>query len=135
MSRKRKSIVDLNRTSEAFTLFMEMTISPVADARGETVEFEIGGYSHIVDDEDLLRRLRHIRETLTNPEEIRRSHHRGMDFREVYINTFFERDEDEVGESFLVVIDRRPTPVFWTCILPTQSYLRNVKRGRLLWSP
>lgn len=135
MGGKRKSVVARNKVSEAFEFYSKLITSRLTDVRGEEVTFDFGSYAHILDDEDLLERINYIPETLTNPEEIRRSHHREMAFREVYVNTIYEDEADVVGESFLVVVDRRPYLAFWTCILPTVSYLKNVQRGELLWSP
>ncbi len=135
MASKRKSFVVLNRVSEAFELYNALTERPFAEVRGERVIFDLGSYAHICEDEELLIRIKHITETLVNPDEIRRSHHRERPFREVYVNTFYTEEKDTVGEPFLVVLDRRPVLRFWTCILPTPGYLRAVRRGKLIWKP
>lgn len=132
---KRKSLVHLNAVADALSLYQSQLMPIVEDVRGQRIEFDLGSCVHVVDDEELLARILHIHETLANPEEVRRSHHRSTPYREVYINTFYESQEDEIGEPFLVVIDRRPWPMFWACILPEENYLENVKEGDLLWKP
>ena len=69
--RKRKSIVPLNSVDEAFEKYCEL-MPDITDVRGERVNFDLGSYTHLLDDEDRLRRIGWIRETLGNPEEIRR---------------------------------------------------------------
>jgi hypothetical protein len=103
---QRKSLVRLNAVADALSLYQTHLMPFVEDVRQQRIEFDLGSYVHIVDDEELLARIMHVLETLVNPEEVRRSHHRSAPYREVYINTFYESDEDETSEPFLVVIDR-----------------------------
>jgi len=107
----------------------------VIDIRGKTIEFDPGSYTHIVDNKQILRRIYHIKQTIINPDEIRLAHHKNMKFREVYVSKFFVDQNDVDGEDFIVVVDRRISNRFWTAILPTPSYLKNVKKGKLVWSP
>lgn len=132
--RKRKSIVPLNSIDEAFEKYSEL-MPDITDVRGERVNFDLGSYTHLLDDEDRLRRIGWIRETLGNPEEIRRDFVKEFPFREIYINTVHESEEDRIGESFLVVVDRRVALHFWTAFTPIDRYLQRVKRGKLLWRP
>ena len=132
--RKRKSIVPLNLVEEAFEKYSEF-MPAITDVRGERVNFDLGSYTHLLDDEDRLRRIGWIRETLENPEEIRRDFVKEFPFREIYLNTVYESEEDRMGEPFLVVVDRRVTLNFWTAFTPSERYLQRVKRGKLLWRP
>ena len=88
-----------------------------------------------MDDKQILKRIYHIKQNLINPDEIRLSHHKKMNFREVYMSKFFEDQNDMEGEDFIVVIDRRISNRFWTAFLPKPSYLINVKKGKLIWAP
>lgn len=107
----------------------------ITDVRKEGIDFDLGSYTHLLDDEDRLRRIGWIRETLENPEEIRRDFVKEFPFREIYLNTVYESEEDRLGEPFLVVVDRRVTLHFWTAFTPSERYLQKVRRGKLLWRP
>ena len=91
---KHRRIVSLNRVDESLALFNQMLVPFVIDVRGEEVYFDLGDYVHLLDDEERLQRIRWIRETLVNPEEIRRSHLKSKPFREVYIATIYESEDD-----------------------------------------
>ncbi len=132
--KKRKSIVSLNSFEEAFEKYSEF-MPAITDVREEKINFDLGSYTHLLDDEDRLRRIGWIRETLENPEEIRRDFVKEFPFREIYLNTVYESEEDRLGEPFLVIIDRRVTLHFWTAFAPSERYLQRVKRGKLLWRP
>jgi hypothetical protein len=132
--RKRKSIVPFNLVEEAFEKHSEF-MPAITDVRGERVNFDLGSYTHLPDDEDRLRRIGWIRETLENPEEIRRDFVKEFPFREIYLNTVYESEKDRMGEPFLVAVDRRVTLNFWTAFTPSEGYLQRVKRGKLLWRP
>jgi len=54
--RKRKSIVPLNSVEEAFEKYSEL-MPAITDVRGERVNFDLGSYTHLLDDEDRLRRI------------------------------------------------------------------------------
>ncbi|HID61325.1 MAG TPA: hypothetical protein EYP49_01060 [Anaerolineae bacterium] len=111
--RKRKSVVSLNSVEEAFEKYSEL-MPAITDVRGGRVNFDLGSYTHLIDDEDRLRRIGWIRETLENPEEIRRDFVKEFPFREIYLNTVYESEEDCTGEPFLVGVDRRVALHFWT---------------------
>ena len=130
----RRSIVPLNTASEAFDLFNRLLVPFVIDARGEKVYFDIGDYVHLMDDEERVARIRWIAETIINPMEIRRGHLKRKPFREVYIAMIFESDEAIEGEHFIVGVDRKYGRLdFRTAMVPEPSYLRNIKKGELLW--
>jgi hypothetical protein len=129
-----KSIVPLNDLNEAFDLFNQLLVPAVIDVKGEEVRFDIGDYVHIMGDEERLRRIRWIKETLTNPIEIRRSHLKSAPFREVYINVIHRDEYDELGEPFIVGVDRRAGILdFRTAFVPRPRYLENAKRAKLIW--
>lgn len=133
----RKSIVSLNPLTDAFTIFVDELTPGVHDIRGEWVSIDIGDYAHaILGDEDKETRIRWIRETLQNPQEIRASHLRSKPDRENYINRIYEDDQDTIGIPFVVGVRRRPGKLdFRTAIIPTDAYLRNLRKGKLLWRP
>ena len=131
---KHRRIVSLNRVDESLALFNQMLIPFVIDVRGEEVYFDLGDYVHLLDDEERLQRIRWIRETLVNPEEIRRSHLKSKPFREVYIATIYESEDDLTGEPFVVGVDRKLGRLdFRTALVPEASYLKQLRKGRLLW--
>jgi len=130
----QRSIVPLNTVAEAFELFNRLLIPFVVDVRGERVYFDIGDYVHLMDDEERLKRIAWIAETIANPAEIRRGHLKSKPFREVYIATICESDEDIEGESFIVGVDRKYGRLdFRTAMVPDPGYLKNVRKGELLW--
>ena len=130
----KRSVVPLNTASEAFELFNRLLVPFVTDARGEKVYFDIGDYVHLMDDEERLERIRWIAETIVNPMEIRRGHLKSKPFREVYIAMIYESDEAAEGEPFIVGVDRKYGRLdFRTAMVPEPSYLRNIKKGELLW--
>jgi hypothetical protein len=130
----RRSVVPLNAASEAFDLFNRLLVPFVIDARGEKVYFDIGDYVHLMDDEERIARIRWIAETLINPMEIRRGHLKSKPFREVYMAMILESDEAIEGEHFIVGVDRKYGRLdFRTAMVPELSYLRNIKKGELLW--
>lgn len=130
----KRSVVPLNRTSEAFELFNRLLVPFIIDARDEKVHFDIGDYVHLMDDEERLERIRWIAETIVNPTEIRRGHLKSKPFREVYIAMIYESNEAAEGEPFIVGVDRKYGRLdFRTAMVPELSYLRNVKEGELLW--
>ena len=134
MSQAQRRIVPLNRTEEALALFSQLLVPFVVDVRGEHISFDLGDYVHLMDDEERCRRVRWIRETLTHPDEIRRSHRTSKPFREVYVARLFESEDDRVGEYFLIGVDRRFGRLdFRTAFVPEPSYLQQVREGRLLW--
>jgi len=131
---KRRRIVSLNRVDESLALFNQMLIPFVIDVRGEGVYFDLGDYVHLLDDEERLQRIRWIRETLVNPEEIRRSHLKSKPFREVYMATIYESEDDLTGEPFVVGVDRKFGRLdFRTALVPEAAYLRQLRKGQLLW--
>jgi hypothetical protein len=130
----KRSVVSLNRASEAFELFNRLLVPFVIDARGEKVYFDIGDYVHLMGDEERLERIRWIAEAIVNPLEIRRGHLKSKPFREVYIAMIYESDEATEGEPFIVGVDRKYGRLdFRTAMVPESSYLRNIKKGELLW--
>jgi len=130
----KRSIVPRNTTTEAFELFNHLLVPFVSDARGEKVYFDIGDYVHLLDDEERLERIRWIAEAIVNPIEIRRGHLKSKPFREVYIAMIYESDEAVGEEPFIVAVDRKYGRLdFRTAMVPEPSYLRNVKKGELLW--
>ncbi|MFQ6058981.1 MAG: hypothetical protein ACE5MB_08920 [Anaerolineae bacterium] len=131
---KQRSIAPLNRASEAFDLFKALLVPFIVDVRGEKVYFDIGDYVHLMDDEERVTRIRWIAETIVNPEEIRKGHVRSKPFREVYLNTVYESAQDIEGTPFIVGVDRRYGRLdFRTALVPTPTYLENIKKGGLLW--
>lgn len=89
---------------------------------------------HIIDDEERLTRVRWIREALINPDEIRKGHLKSKPFREVYIATIYEDEQDVEGEAFIVGVDRRYGRLdFRTAMVSDPHYLKNVKKGKLIW--
>ncbi len=134
MSQSQRRIVPLNSIDEALALFNQLLVPFIIDVRGEQVYFDIGDYVHLMDDEERLRRVRWIQETLTHPDEIRRSHLKSKPFREVYLAQIFESEHDLAGEHFLVGVDRRLGRLdFRTAFVPKPSYLKQTKEGRQLW--
>jgi hypothetical protein len=130
----KRSIVSLNTASEAFDLFNHLLVPFVIDARGERVYFDIGDYVHLMDDEERVERIRWIAETIVNPMEIRRGPLKSKPFREIYIAAIYESDEAIEGEPFIVGVDRKYGRLdFRTAMVPEPSYLRNIKKGELLW--
>lgn len=133
MGHQRRT-VPLNNVDEALTLFNQLLVPFVTDVRGEQVFFDIGDYVHLIDDEERLCRIRRIQATLTDPDEIRRSHLKSKPFREVYLAHIFESEDDLAGEHFLVGVDRRLGRLdFRTAFVPEPFYLKRVTRGRRLW--
>ncbi|MBI4532022.1 MAG: hypothetical protein HY709_10950, partial [Candidatus Latescibacteria bacterium] len=134
MSQGQQRIVPLNHIEEAVILFTRLLVPVVIDVRGEPVFFDMGDYVHVMDDSERLRRIRWIRETLTHPDEIRRSHLASKPFRELYVARIWESEDDQTGETFLVGVDRRFGRLdFRTAFVPMPSYLRQVREGRQLW--
>lgn len=129
-----KNFRTFNFLEESLELYKQL-MPFVIDIRGKKIEFDLGSYTHIVDDKQILKRIYHIKQTIINPDEIRLSHHKKMNFREAYISKFFIDQNDVEGEEFIVVVDRRISNRFWTAFLPTPSYLINVKKGKLIWAP
>lgn len=123
-----------NSLEESLKLYKQL-MPFIIDIRGKKIEFDPGSYTHIVDDKQILKRIYHIKQTLINPDEIRLSHHKKMNFREVYMSKFFVDQNDMAGENFIVVVDKRILNRFWTAFLPTPPYLINVKKGKLIWAP
>jgi hypothetical protein len=134
---KRKSVVALNPSADALTIFVNELTPGIQDIRGEFVRIDIGDYAHaILGDEDKETRIRWIRETLQNPQEIRASHLPSKPDRENYINTIYESDQDAMGTSFVVGVRRQLGKLdFRTAVIPTEAYLRNLRNGKLLWRP
>jgi len=129
-----KNFRTFNFLEESLELYKQL-MPFVIDIRGKKIEFDLGSYTHIVDDKQILKRIYHIKQTIINPDEIRLSHHKKMNFREAYISKFFIDQNDVEGEEFIVVVDRRISNRFWTAFFPTPSYLINVKKGKLIWAP
>ncbi|MFQ6014492.1 MAG: PBECR2 nuclease fold domain-containing protein [Anaerolineae bacterium] len=131
---KKKSVISLNRVSEAFDLFRDLLTPSIEDCRDERVYVDIGDYVHLMNDKERLTRIRWIAETITNPEEVRKGHLRTKPFREVYINTVYESEEVTIGKPFIVGVDRKYGRLdFRTAMVPTPAYLSKVKKGALLW--
>lgn len=129
-----KRIVSLNTSDEAFDLFQQLLVPVVVDVREEAVRFDIGDYVHLMDDEERVRRIRWIRETLVNPLEIRRSYLKSEPFGEVYINTIYEDEDDLQGRPFVVGVERRAGVLdFRTAFVPNLRYLEKVNKGKLIW--
>jgi hypothetical protein len=136
---KKKSIVPLNEARDSFNLFQDQLVPTITDARGETVEVDLGDYLHgILDHPEMPERVNWIIETLRNPAEIRRHWDRRLRHREVYVNTIYVSENDPDGELHLIIIERRPGRLrFWTTFVPwdREKYERLVRRGELLWKP
>ena len=129
-----KRIVPLNSIEDAFDLFMALLIPSVIDVRGEEVSFDVGDYVHIMDEEQRLERIRWIKETLVNPEEIRKGHLKETPFREVYVSTIYRSKDDLQGQPFIVGVNRRYGGLdFRTAFVPKPGYLEQVQKGRVLW--
>lgn len=137
---KRKSIINHNSIGQAFTIFKDDLCPYIYEVRGKRVEIDFGDYDHIQrgsDGETRLKRIRYIRETLCNPEEIRKSissGRRGRVLTEVYVNTIFSSESDKEGEPCLVIVEPRETYLrFKTFFIPDEKYSENVKRGEKIW--
>jgi hypothetical protein len=128
---KRRSVIPLNPVQEAFVRYGEL-MPFVTDVRGERVVFDLGSYAHLIRKEGRERYIAWIRETLENPEEIRRDFNPRHPEREVYINTLYESEDGE-GHKFIVVVSRQVELVFWTAFKPDDWYMKKVSTGRLLW--
>lgn len=132
-----KSIVPLNDPQDALDIFKQELMPAVQDVRGELVEVDLGDYLHaIARHETMLSRVRWVQETLTNPESVYRHPH--VPAREVYVNTVFEDETDDIGALHLVIVERRlRTLKFWTSFVPDypDEYLEMVEEGDLLWQP
>lgn len=133
---KRKSIVPLTEPSEARQIFDAELGTGVTDVRGEPVRCDIGDFAHItLDHEEMPRRMRWIRETLTNPEAIYR-HYSGklQRYSEIYVNAIFESAEDEEGTPHVVMVDRQIGFLrLRTSFVPRGDYLESIEEGDLLW--
>jgi len=136
---KRKSIVPLNEARDSFNLFQDQLVPTITDARGETVEVDLGDYLHgILDHPEMPERVNWIIEMLRNPAEIRRHWDRRLRYREVYVNTIYASEDDPDGELHLIIVERRPGRLhFWTTFVPRdrEKYERLVRKGELLWKP
>ncbi len=132
-----RSIISLNDPQVSFELFKEKLVPSIADARGEKVNVDLGDYLHgILDHPEMPNRINWIVETLQSPEEIRRHWDRRLPYREVYVKTIYQSEEDFEGEMHIVVVDRRWGKLrFWTTFIPKdpQKYSRLVRKGKLLW--
>jgi len=128
---KRRKLIPLNDLDEAFGLYADL-MPAVTDVRGEDVFFDWGSYAHFTRRRERGRFVNWIRETITNPEEIRKDFDHRHPNHEVYVNTFYEA-EDAPGRSFVVIVKRTITLHFWTAFDPGESYLAKVKEGELLW--
>lgn len=133
----QKSAVPLNDPRGSFDLFNEKLVPTIVDARGEKVEFDLGDYLHgVLDHPEMPSRINWVVETLQNPEEIRRHWDKRLPYREVYVNTICQSEEDIEGEMHIVVIDRRWGKLrFWTTFVPKdpERYSKLVRKGKLLW--
>ncbi|GEM_PF-1454805 len=128
-------VVPLNHPAEAMGLFQQLLVPFIVEVRGERVYCDMGDYMHLMGDREREVRIRWIYETLVNPQEIRRSHLKSKPFREVYIAFLREEERSEEVTPFVVGVDRRYGRLdFRTAFVPTPAYLRNLRRGRLLWS-
>lgn len=105
----------------------------VTDVRGEEVAFDLGSYAHFTRREGRERYVVWIRETLENPDEIRRDFDRRHPERELYIKRL-RSDEVADEETFIVVVTRRVGLHFWTAFPAEAWYVSKVERGKLLWS-
>lgn len=130
---KRRSIVPLNREADAFALFTQL-MPAITDVRGERIEFDVGSFAHLAGDEERLERIGWIAETLTNPLEIRQDYDRRFPFREIYVNIVFQSEDDQEGEYFVVIVDRRISVNFWTAFVCGPRCQVQVQKGKLLWS-
>ncbi|MBC8263258.1 MAG: hypothetical protein H8E47_03935 [Anaerolineales bacterium] len=133
----QKNIVPLNDPRGSFDLFEEKLVPTVVDARGGRVEVDLGDYLHgVLDHPEMPSRINWIVETLQNPAEIRRHWDKRLPFREVYVNTIYQSEEDLEGEMHIVVVDRKWGRLrFWTTFVPKdrERYSKLVRRGKLLW--
>jgi len=141
-----KSIVALNSEAEAFEIFKQELSKGVFEVRGANVSFDFGDSSYLQKKTDggvRLRRIRHIKETLCNPEEIRESvseSRKDKSVTEVYINNCFADDNDPEGEACKVVVEPmldfktfQKAYKFKTFYLPNEETLIKNKRGKKLW--
>ncbi|MFQ5341167.1 MAG: PBECR2 nuclease fold domain-containing protein [Anaerolineae bacterium] len=126
-----RRFVPQNTEAEAFELFSELLMPSIQDVRGESILFDLGGFTHLQRRPDRLVYIRWIRETLQNPAEIRQDRER--DHREIYVAAILETEASEFGTPFVVVVDRRIQLTFWTAFSPTASYLSKIRNGKLLW--
>jgi hypothetical protein len=133
----RKSTVPLNDPRGSFDLFNEKLVPAIVDARSEKVEVDLGDYLHgVLDHPEMPSRINWIVETLQNPEEIRRHWDKRLPYREVYVNTIYQSEEDIEGEMHIVVVDRRWDRLrFWTTFVTKDParYSKLVGKGELLW--
>ena len=129
---KRPGIVALNPASEAFARYCEL-MPAVTDVRGEEVAFDLGGYAHFTRREGRERYVVWVRETLENPDEIRRDFDRRHPERELYVRRL-RSDEAADEETFIVVVTRRVGLHFWTAFPAEAWYVSKVEQGKLLWS-
>lgn len=134
LPKKQRSIVVLNSVEEALDKYRALVPS-VTDVRREEVQFDLGSYAHLLRYEGRIQHMDWIKETLLNPEEIRRNFDRRFSFREIYVNRIYESPDDPQGKPFIVIVDRRVTLSFWTAFIPDESYLRKVQQGKVLWQP
>ena len=116
---KRPGIVALNPASEAFARYYEL-MPAVTDVRGEEVAFDLGSYAHFTRREGREQYVVWIRETLENPDEIRRDFDRRHPERELYLRRL-RSDEVADEETFIVWL-----PVGSACI---SGQLSQPKRG------
>jgi hypothetical protein len=143
---KSKSIVALNSEADAFEVFKQEISKGLLEVRGLKVSFDFGDFSCLQKKTDggmRLKRLRYIRETLCNPEEIRESvseSRKAKSSTEVYINTCFKDGNDTQGEACKVVIEPttdfrtfQKTYKFKTFYLPNEETLIKNKQGKKLW--
>lgn len=130
---KSKSVVPLNRREEGFLIFNDELTPDLIDVRGETVYIDLGDYTHLLGHAEMLSRIRWIKETLQNPEEIRQ--HRSKPYREIYLNTIYAETDEPYGETHLVVVNRGQSLKFWTSFIPDASYAVGLRKGKLLWKP
>lgn len=148
---KKKSIVALNEAGkgdrQALELFEEELCSDVIEVRGRRVKVDLGDFAHIqkaIDGGTRIRRIRYIRETLYNPEEIRESvspSRKGKTSTEVYLNTIFASKEDQEGELCKVVVEPsfdfstfERYYRFKTFYLPDEETWKRNRKGRRIWS-
>lgn len=118
---KRPSIVALNPASEAFARYSEL-MPAVTDVRGEEVAFDLGSYAHFTRREGRERYVAWIRETLQNPDEIRRDFDRRHPERELYVRRL-RSDETADEETFIVAVTRRVGLHFWTAFSAEAWYV------------
>lgn len=129
-----KSIVPLNEASEAFNLFSQSLMPFVVDVRLEIVRFDIGDYVHLIKSFDRLVRIKWIRETITNPDYIRKSYYSSQPFREIYIKKIYKDRFDDEGESFIVCVDRKHGGWdFRTAFVARETYQIKLTQGKLIW--